>query len=66
MPDPRTLTAIRDVLADALRNDIATVVVGETVARGGIASSCEGLLDEFGPQRVVEVPVADRAAMGLA
>ena len=60
-------TAIRDLLAERMRTDDRVVVLGESVGRaGGIAGTTEGLLDEFGPQRVIDLPVADRAIVAVA
>lgn len=59
--------AIAATLAEALEHDASTLVLGETVGRsGGIAGTTRGLLDRFGPERVIDLPVADRGTIGLA
>lgn len=59
--------AVRTTLGDLMERDERIVVLGDSVGRaGGIAGSTEGLLDRFGPDRVVDLPVADRATLGFA
>lgn len=59
--------AVRATLGDLMQRDERVVVLGDSVGRaGGIAGSTEGLLDRFGPDRVIDLPVADRAALGFA
>lgn len=66
---PRSLSmaqAIRQTLAEAMERDPTTLVIGESVGRsGGVAGSTAGLLDQFGPERVRDLPIADRGAVGL-
>lgn len=58
--------AIRTVLVEALEQDEAVVLLGETVGRmGGVAGETAGLMDRFG-SRVRDVPIADRGTIGLA
>jgi len=54
-------------LADAMRADEAVVVLGEDVgAAGGVFKATEGLLAEFGPQRVRDTPISETAIVGAA
>lgn len=55
--------AIASTLAEALANDASVVVLGESVRSG---RTTEGLRERFGAERVIEVPVADHGALGLA
>ncbi len=67
MTTTTTAAALRAVLEDALAHDDDLVIVGESVGNGGgLAGTTRGLRERFGPARVVEVPVADRAAVGFA
>lgn len=61
-----TALALREVLEEALATgDVA--LVGESVGRGGgVAGTSRGLLDRFGSDVVIDVPVADRAALAFA
>ncbi len=53
--------------ATALAADDSVVVIGEDVARtGGVFRVTEGLLDEFGPTRVIDTPVAESGIVGAA
>lgn len=59
--------AVRAALGDLMQRDERVVLLGDSVGRaGGVAGSTDGLLDRFGPDRVVDLPVADRAALGFA
>lgn len=58
--------AIATTLADLLERDSNAVIVGSGVRSGGLAGAAAGLRDRFGPERVIEVPIAERAAVGFA
>lgn len=70
MPSERIITAaqaIREGLAEALRTRPEVYLMGEGVADpGGIFGTTKGLVDEFGPDRVVEMPVAENGLTGIA
>lgn len=59
----------REALNEALRQEMArdprVIVMGEDVGRkGGIAGVSRGLLDQFGPSRVVDTPISEMAIAG--
>jgi pyruvate dehydrogenase E1 component beta subunit len=56
--------SIRATLQTALRNDSSLCIIRETYP--GIGGSSEGLEDEFGRDRVLTLPIADRAAVATA
>lgn len=59
--------AIRAALADEMRADDTVVLLGEDVAAaGGPFKTSEGLLDEFGPARVFDTPIAENCFVGAA
>ena len=65
------LEAINHTLHQEMSRDDRVMVFGEDVAaNGGVFRATEGLLDEFGPARVVDTPLAEAviagAAVGLA
>jgi pyruvate dehydrogenase E1 component beta subunit len=64
----RTLVqAVRDGLAGELARDDGVVVLGEDVGRnGGVFRATEGLLDEFGPDRVIDTPLAESGIVGAS
>lgn len=54
-------------LQRAMTEDPKVLVFGEDVAElGGVFRVTEGLLDEFGPQRVFNTPIAESAIVGTA
>ncbi len=51
-------------LADEMRRDPTIWVLGEDVEIGGIFGQYKGLLQEFGPKRVVNTPISESTIMG--
>src|SRR6266498_2642029 len=61
-----TARAMVEGIAQEMERDPGVVVLGEDVAKyGGIFSSTAGLLDKFGPQRVIDTPISETAFIGL-
>ena len=59
--------AIRDTLAAEMRRDDRVVLLGHEVgALGGLFRVTEGLIDEFGEQRVVDMPLDEGGVIGAA
>ena len=59
--------AINRALAGEMERDGRVVVFGEDVGRdGGVFRATEGLFDKFGPERVMDTPLAESAAIGAA
>ncbi len=59
--------AIRDALAEEMRRDYRVVVLGEDVGkRGGVFLATEGLIDEFGEDRVIDTPLNEAGIVGAA
>ena len=57
--------AIRDGLRQALQEDERVVLMGEDIgAYGGSYSVTKGLLEEFGPERVIDTPIAESVVVG--
>lgn len=52
--------------ADVLRVDPAVVLVGAGLISGGFGGTAAGLLAEFGVDRVIELPIADRGTVSMA
>lgn len=58
--------ACRQALRDALRADPRCFLMGEDVGKyGGCYGVSKGLLEEFGPQRVVDTPLAENGFTGV-
>ena len=59
--------ALRSTLHDALRNDERTLILGEDVgARGNVFLITKGFLEEFGPERIIDTPLAEASIVGVA
>jgi pyruvate/2-oxoglutarate/acetoin dehydrogenase E1 component len=57
--------AVRDTLATAMREDEDVFIMGEDIAEmGGSMGVTQGLLDEFGPERVRNTPISEMAIVG--
>jgi pyruvate dehydrogenase E1 component beta subunit len=58
--------ALRDAMAEEMRRDAAVFVMGEEVAEyQGAYKVTQGLLQEFGAQRVVDTPITEHGFAGL-
>ena len=59
--------ALRDAMAEEMRNDERVFVMGEEVAEyQGAYKVSQGMLDEFGPERVIDTPIAELGFAGIA
>jgi pyruvate/2-oxoglutarate/acetoin dehydrogenase E1 component len=59
--------AITAALADAMEEDPAVLLMGEDVANaGGIFKTNAGLVERFGPERVVNTPICENGFVGVA
>jgi acetoin:2,6-dichlorophenolindophenol oxidoreductase subunit beta len=59
--------AVARGIAQEMRRDDRVVLVGEDVAgAGGVFKTTVGLLEEFGPRRVIDTPIAEQAILGAA
>ena len=63
MGDSYLVTAMRDGLAEAMREDPAVVLFGEDADRS-VMGSTRGLIDEFGPARVRNIPLSEATIVG--
>jgi pyruvate dehydrogenase E1 component beta subunit len=58
--------AIREALAEELRRDPMVFIMGEDVAEAGTPFKVlSGLVEEFGPQRVIDSPISEAGITGL-
>jgi pyruvate dehydrogenase E1 component beta subunit len=59
--------ALRDAMAEEMRKDADVFVMGEEVAEyQGAYKVTQGLLQEFGPERVIDTPITEHGFAGLA
>ena len=58
--------AIREALAEELRRDATVYVMGEDVAEAGTPFKVlSGLVEEFGPQRIIDSPISEVGITGI-
>ena len=66
MPQLTVRDALRDAMAEEMRRDPEVFVMGEEVAEyQGAYKVTQGLLQEFGPRRVVDTPITEHGFAGL-
>ncbi len=59
--------ALRDAMAEEMRRDANVFLLGEEVAQyQGAYKVSQGLLEEFGPKRVIDTPITEMGFAGLA
>jgi len=58
--------ALRDAMAEEMRRDDTVFLIGEEVAEyQGAYKVSQGLLQEFGPRRVIDTPITEQGFTGL-
>src|SRR5262245_1091827 len=58
--------ALRDAMAEEMRRDQTVFLIGEEVAQyQGAYKVSQGLLEEFGPNRVIDTPITEQGFSGL-
>ena len=59
--------AITEGLRAAITQDSSVMLMGEDIAQlGGVFRVTEGLQEEFGPNRVIDTPLAESGIVGTA
>ena len=59
--------AVAVAIAKEMERDPTVVFLGEDVgAAGGVFNASVGLLEKFGPERIVDTPIAEEAILGAA
>ncbi|MCA3351500.1 MAG: pyruvate dehydrogenase complex E1 component subunit beta [Roseomonas sp.] len=59
--------ALRDAMAAEMRTDADVFLIGEEVAQyQGAYKISQGLLEEFGPRRVMDMPITEHGFTGMA
>ena len=67
MPKQTLLEAINGALRAEMERDPRVVLFGQDVAvNGGVFRATDGLLERFGPDRVVDTPLSEAAIAGTA
>src|SRR5204863_6506316 len=59
--------ALREALTEEMERDASVYLIGEDIGKfGGAYRVTDGLLDRFGPERVVDAPIAEEVIVGTA
>ena len=59
--------ALREAMSEEMRRDERVFLIGEEVAEyNGAYKVSQGMLDEFGPKRVIDTPIAELGYTGIA
>ncbi len=67
MPEMTYSQAINEALREEMRRDDKVFIMGEDVGIfGGCFGVTTGMIDEFGPERVLDTPISETAIMGSA
>jgi len=61
------LDAIREAMVEEMRRDPRVFLIGEDVgAYGGAFKASDGMIEEFGAERVIDTPISEVAIVGAA
>jgi len=66
MAEKTMIEAVHDAMQEEMRRDRRVIVMGEDVGEGGVFRATQGFLDEFGPDRCIDTPLAESAIVGIA
>lgn len=59
--------ALREAMSEEMRRDARIFLMGEEVAQyNGAYKVSQGMLDEFGPKRIIDAPISENGFAGLA
>jgi pyruvate dehydrogenase E1 component beta subunit len=59
--------AVRDAMAEEMERDDTVLVLGEDVGvDGGVFRATDGLIERFGPERVIDTPLAESSIIGMS
>ncbi len=66
MREIRFREAVREAMSEEMRRDERVFLMGEEVAEyNGAYKVSQGMLDEFGPKRVIDTPIAEMGFAGI-
>ena len=58
--------ALREAMSEEMRRDPRVFLIGEEVAQyNGAYKVSRGMLDEFGPRRIIDTPISESGFAGL-
>ena len=63
----RLIDAVRDAMREEMAANSRVIVIGQDIGvNGGVFRVTEGFYDEFGPDRVIDSPLAESGLVGVA
>jgi pyruvate dehydrogenase E1 component beta subunit len=67
MPELQFRDALRTAMTEEMERDPNVFLMGEEVAQyNGAYKVCQGMLDQFGPERVIDTPISELGIAGAA
>jgi pyruvate/2-oxoglutarate/acetoin dehydrogenase E1 component len=57
---------VRDAIAEEMERDPSVILLGEDVEPGGVFNTTPGLVERFGPERVLDTPISELAFTSAA
>jgi 2-oxoisovalerate dehydrogenase E1 component beta subunit len=67
MRELTVIEAVREALGEEMARDERVIVLGEDVGKlGGVFRATDGLFERFGPERVVDMPMAETVIAGVS
>jgi 2-oxoisovalerate dehydrogenase E1 component beta subunit len=60
------IDAINDALTEEMQREPNMIVLGEDIQEGGVFRATDGMLEKFGPQRVLDTPLAESSIVGVS
>jgi 2-oxoisovalerate dehydrogenase E1 component subunit beta len=60
------IEAIHDALFEEMEKRETMIVLGEDIQEGGVFRATDGMLERFGPQRVLDTPLAESSIVGIS
>lgn len=67
MTEMTVIEAVREALREEMERDPTVFMIGEDIgARGGVFLATEGLIEQFGEERVIDTPLAEASIGGIA
>jgi acetoin:2,6-dichlorophenolindophenol oxidoreductase subunit beta len=66
MPELSYREAVRDGIAEEMERDARVILLGEDVEPGGVFNATPGLVERFGRDRVIDMPISELAFTSAA
>jgi 2-oxoisovalerate dehydrogenase E1 component beta subunit len=66
VPEKTYIDAIHDALVEEMDRLPEMIVLGEDIQEGGVFRVTDGMLQRYGPQRVLDTPLAESSIVGIA